>query len=130
MQTWYYQEQGGIMKRLGDSWVQYSTGDRYRLLGADNVIHYGGHPGYNRRVNHHNFQPFEYIEAKGKYVYMTPPFSNVYPAMSGNFLGDDGHVKRYSVPEGYGSNGKEGGWKDNFTSVGNQIVPLEFQSED
>jgi prepilin-type N-terminal cleavage/methylation domain-containing protein len=133
--TAYFAPLGGLMRKVGDAWRRTASDTYFNLIAADMTINYGGSPSYNRRVNHHEFSPeFRYPEVTvnmfgnvtgTNFWWATPSGSQIYPPMSGNFAAGDGSVRSYQIPRGVGANGTMPSSK--FTSVANQVVPLDFQ---
>lgn len=129
--TWYHVPLGGVLRKVGQTWT-YGTGSnvrRFSLLASDVAVHYGGHPGRCRWTNHNKpgTEWYDYsLNMHGNRTYQnywqTPKDSYLYPEIDAHFADQDGSVKRYHVPAGYGS-----GWGEDYVGISNNQVPLDFE---
>ena len=122
--TWYWQPLGGVLNKVGESWRHVTENKYYTLLMSDIAIHYGGHPGRYRSVNHHEFDD-RYKENISSTIatWKTPGGSYLYPRTSMNCVGSDLSVKFFEVPEK-----GDPSYTANFTGgIENSIIPKFYQ---
>lgn len=127
--TKYYLPIRGSMRKVGQSW-RYATnydgnlGKRFNLLLSDRAG-YGNGMGQGRTSwsNHKGFggpPPGGWVPYEGGWSGGYGSFQ--YPAVEGNFLGNDGHVEKHRMP-GWGEH------RSDFTIIARSFVPYSFLDE-